>query len=214
MDRSQPWSVKGIDPETRQAAKMAARRAGLTVGAWLNQAIRRAAAEELGMPAPGRPESPAQAPPHTFGAVPYPQPYAATDRADPAGGAAPQLPSPAVETLLDALRRQTEEVKAAIRDSTEELRFNTDKIQPLSERIRPMSERIETIAGRLEQVGEVDRRLTEAERKAERASLQITPLERTLTRLFERLDGDDRLPAPDYDGRYRRRGLLGKIFGD
>ena len=34
-----PWSVKGIEPEAREAAKQAARRAGMTLGAWLNQAI-------------------------------------------------------------------------------------------------------------------------------------------------------------------------------
>ncbi|NIJ42908.1 localization factor PodJL [Parvibaculum indicum] len=34
-----PWSVKGIEPEAREAAKQAARRSGLTLGAWLNQVI-------------------------------------------------------------------------------------------------------------------------------------------------------------------------------
>lgn len=34
-----PWSVKGIEPEVREAAKIAARRAGLTVGEWLNSVI-------------------------------------------------------------------------------------------------------------------------------------------------------------------------------
>lgn len=36
---SNPWSVKGIDPKTRGAAKEAARRSGQTLGEWLNQAI-------------------------------------------------------------------------------------------------------------------------------------------------------------------------------
>ena len=34
-----PWSVKGIDPETREAAKDAARRSGMTLGEWLNTKI-------------------------------------------------------------------------------------------------------------------------------------------------------------------------------
>src|SRR5262245_6169376 len=34
-----PWSVKGIEPEVREAAKDAARRSGLTLGEWLNNAI-------------------------------------------------------------------------------------------------------------------------------------------------------------------------------
>ncbi len=34
-----PWSVKGIDQETREAAKDAARRSGMTLGEWLNTMI-------------------------------------------------------------------------------------------------------------------------------------------------------------------------------
>ncbi len=34
-----PWSVKGIEPEVREAAKHAARRAGMTLGEWLNGVI-------------------------------------------------------------------------------------------------------------------------------------------------------------------------------
>jgi localization factor PodJL len=39
MAASAPWSVKGIDPKTREAAKESARRAGMTLGEWLNQRI-------------------------------------------------------------------------------------------------------------------------------------------------------------------------------
>lgn len=34
-----PWSVKGVEPEAREAAKAAARRAGMTLGQWLNHVI-------------------------------------------------------------------------------------------------------------------------------------------------------------------------------
>ncbi len=34
-----PWSVKGIEPEIREAAKVAARKSGMTLGEWLNSAI-------------------------------------------------------------------------------------------------------------------------------------------------------------------------------
>lgn len=37
-----PWSVKGVSAEARQAAKDAAQAAGMTIGAWLNLAIRQA----------------------------------------------------------------------------------------------------------------------------------------------------------------------------
>jgi localization factor PodJL len=34
-----PWSVKGIGPDVREAAKLAARRSGMTLGEWLNSTI-------------------------------------------------------------------------------------------------------------------------------------------------------------------------------
>jgi localization factor PodJL len=39
MSGPTPWSVKGIDPRAREAAREAARARGLTIGEWLNQAI-------------------------------------------------------------------------------------------------------------------------------------------------------------------------------
>ncbi|MCH2393330.1 MULTISPECIES: hypothetical protein [Oceanibaculum] len=45
MAQISPWSVKGVSPEDREAAKRAARQAGLPVGAWLSQAIRHAGQE-------------------------------------------------------------------------------------------------------------------------------------------------------------------------
>jgi localization factor PodJL len=48
MATSLPWSVKGVDPRTRDAAKTAARRAGMTLGEWLDSKIR----EEAGEPDP------------------------------------------------------------------------------------------------------------------------------------------------------------------
>ncbi len=35
-----PWSVKGIEPDAREAAKQAARRSGMTLGEWLNSTIK------------------------------------------------------------------------------------------------------------------------------------------------------------------------------
>lgn len=49
MANSLPWSVKGVDPRTRDAAKAAARRAGMTLGEWLDHKIR----DESGEAEPG-----------------------------------------------------------------------------------------------------------------------------------------------------------------
>lgn len=45
MATSLPWSVKGVDPRTRDAAKAAARRAGMTLGEWLDSKILEEAAD-------------------------------------------------------------------------------------------------------------------------------------------------------------------------
>jgi localization factor PodJL len=45
-----PWSVKGIEPETREAAKDAARRSGMTLGEWLNSKILDSADEQNSAP--------------------------------------------------------------------------------------------------------------------------------------------------------------------
>ena len=46
-----PWSVKGIDDQARQAAKSAAKDAGLTLGQWLNSIILETAESSSGHPA-------------------------------------------------------------------------------------------------------------------------------------------------------------------
>ncbi len=50
MATSLPWSVKGVDPRTRDAAKAAARRAGMTLGEWLDNKIRDEAEDATAAP--------------------------------------------------------------------------------------------------------------------------------------------------------------------
>ena len=45
MNKAVPWSIKGVDLDTREAAKEAARRDGVTLGEWINRAISDRAAE-------------------------------------------------------------------------------------------------------------------------------------------------------------------------
>jgi localization factor PodJL len=58
MNSALSWSIKGIDPETREAAKIAARKSGMTLGQWLNSKII-ATADEVGEAAP-LPQPPAR----------------------------------------------------------------------------------------------------------------------------------------------------------
>jgi localization factor PodJL len=46
MKLSVPWSVKGIRPETRETAREAARRSGMSLGEWLNTVILHQAADD------------------------------------------------------------------------------------------------------------------------------------------------------------------------
>src|ERR1700691_2284035 len=41
MKSGGPWNLRGLRPETREAARDAARRSGMSVGEWLNSVIQR-----------------------------------------------------------------------------------------------------------------------------------------------------------------------------
>lgn len=49
--REAAWAIRGVPPETQSAAKVAARRAGMTLGAWIDSRIRAAAMAEVKGPA-------------------------------------------------------------------------------------------------------------------------------------------------------------------
>lgn len=44
---AQNWNIKGIEPETRQKVTMAAKKAGLTIGAYVNRKLLDAATQDL-----------------------------------------------------------------------------------------------------------------------------------------------------------------------
>ncbi len=45
--REQPWSIRGVSAEAKTAAGMAAKRGGVTLGAWLDRVVMDAASEQL-----------------------------------------------------------------------------------------------------------------------------------------------------------------------
>ena len=59
MSGAQSWSVKGIDPKVREAAREAAARQGMSLGEYLNQAL----AGQGGAPSNAAPTAPAHTPP-------------------------------------------------------------------------------------------------------------------------------------------------------
>jgi len=46
MNRAAAWSVRGVGRETRETAEEAARRAGMTLGEWLDEVVADQAAEQ------------------------------------------------------------------------------------------------------------------------------------------------------------------------
>jgi localization factor PodJL len=154
-----PWSVKGVDPEAREAAKIAARKAGLTVGAWLNQMIRQSASDQLrgsgsaqpGGGAPGygqqnRPDHPANqraqneryfsgnegwdTPPQQPG---YQPGYGAHPTPQP--GMSPP-PAPTIQAVFESIQRLSSRIEQAEKRTS-------DTIAPIVEKIAELGEQLE-----------------------------------------------------------------------
>lgn len=152
-----PWSVKGVDPEAREAAKIAARKAGLTVGAWLNQMIRQSASDQLrgsgsaqpggGAPGYGQPNRPdhranqrAQNEQYFSGNegwdMPPQQPgYAANPQPQP--GMAPP-PAPTIQAVFESIQRLSSQIEHAEKRTA-------DTIAPIVEKVAEMSAQLEKI---------------------------------------------------------------------
>jgi localization factor PodJL len=111
--RPVPWHVKGIHPDTREAAREAARRSGLSVGAWLNSLIINAADQDV---PPGEPAAPAaQSVPHNPAAAPGPGP--AGEHISTIGRQIDEL-----KWRIDSLSRGDSARQAAVSAATEEMR--------------------------------------------------------------------------------------------
>jgi localization factor PodJL len=115
-----PWSVKGIDPETREAAKVAARRAGVPVGAWLTQVIRQAAVTQVKGPPPAREEMPTAA--------------------APAGDGTARVPTLTMQTIFENLQKLLGRVER-IEEAAE--RAAAPSVAPLERAVVRISERLD-----------------------------------------------------------------------
>ena len=114
------WVLEGVEPEAQEAAKLAAKRAGLPLGTWISQTLMTAAAVELKRGA----STPAQ-PPFTTTAT--------------SGGHQP--PTLTTEMLLDNIRRLSQRIETAEQRTSE-------AIAPLSEKMAHLSERVEEVSTR------------------------------------------------------------------
>lgn len=126
MKPSSPWSVKGVEPEAREAAKMAARRAGMPVGAWLSHTIRKVASEQL-RSGPGA---------HAARTQSFSQPL--PDGTEPRSTARP--PAPTTEAVLESINRLAAKLEASEQRTAETLAPLTDKVRNLSDQMEEIKE--------------------------------------------------------------------------
>lgn len=129
MTPKTPWSVKGVDPEAREAAKMAARKAGVTVGVWLNQTIRIAASQQLksGFSEPLYP--------------PPPGPGYAHPGYDPSSSPPPGATQPPALTLETVLKN-IQNLSAKIQETEDR---TAEAIAPISSRIQELARQMDDV---------------------------------------------------------------------
>ena len=161
MKPTSPWSVKGIDPEAREAAKLAARKAGVSLGTWLNHTIRAAATKELKRTAdpdyieqPGydyRTYGPTMAP---ASAAPGP---ARTEGPTPHDA---QPPAPTLQAIFESVQKLTNRLE------TTETR-TTEAIEPIVQKVDELANQIEKVQSRTD--------------------LSTAPVERAVMRIADRL---------------------------
>jgi len=121
MNEPVSWVLEGVEPEAQEAAKLAAKRAGIPLGTWISQTLMTAAAVELKR---GTGAS-AQAP--------------FVSNATSGGGHQP--PALTTEMLLDNIRRLSQRIETAEQRTTE-------AIAPLSEKMAHLTERVEEVSTR------------------------------------------------------------------
>ncbi|MDF1720454.1 MAG: hypothetical protein P1U65_07260 [Minwuia sp.] len=214
MSTETPWSVRGVEPETREAAKMAARRAGLTLGHWLNRTIRNAVAEELGS-GHGTTGDLAQLP-----------------------ALANDMLLAAIQEQLDAQRAAIEatlqqgrsganddaspetthlhEISEPAAEPNERMQAEFDEIKLLIHDylglLLPVAEPVQALSRQLEDMNNLAKDVRRSAEAAERAAASVLPLERAVLRMTGAVPDD----AKDVHERVQdRRGSgLGKLFGN
>ena len=185
MAKVSPWSVKGVEPEAREAAKIAARRAGLTLGQWLNSTIRATAAQQLATPssAPQDAMSSDLAPyDESAGFTGHHETYAGqtVNRATPYGMVyRAHPPAPTNETIFENLINLSNRI--------ERTEMKTEAA------VTPLADQVEQLSGQVEQVTE------QVERVKSQAGVSTAPVERAVQRLTERLEKIEATRKADKD---------------
>jgi len=154
-----PWSVKGIDRDARAAAKLAARRSGLTLGAWLNQMIRETAGEQLRQYGPRVEPAHRVEPTHRVDLT-HEEAYARVNGTAPPP-ARERMPPADLRAIHDSLQQLAQRMEAA------ETR-TSGLVEPIANQLRDLRQQVSDTRGR--------------------PGITTAPFERALLRLAERLD--------------------------
>ncbi|MGO4285196.1 hypothetical protein [Bosea sp. TAB14] len=189
MANSLPWSVKGVDPRTRDAAKAAARRAGMTLGEWLDHKIRDESEE-------AQPAMAATAPPEQLDIAALSERLARlsqTQTETAARAPTPQRQERATSVIAEAIksigeriveieRRAVEPRQQAGEDRSPRLAFSRDGLAAAVTDIRTRQRLL-------------DRDESEAPRPAQASQDRISALREDLRDLSARLSPDARRAA-------------------
>jgi localization factor PodJL len=185
MATNSPWSVKGVDPEAREAAKIDARKQGVNVGRWLSQTILAAASEELRSKR-GHDES------LDDGVRAAASSHAEPVRESPGvnGGTTGGPPALAPEAVLESIHKLATRI--------EESEHRT------SETIRPIAEKVNELGS---QIDDMKSRTGASTAPVERAMMRLSE---RLDRIEDTDKGAQARPSRTSDSG---SGLLGRLFG-
>jgi localization factor PodJL len=163
--RPVPWHVKGVHPDARDVAREAARRSGLSVGAWLNSLIIEAADKDVPPDEPGTPV------PHGAGPLRNPRP-AAPPAADHIASIGRQIDE--LKWRIDTLSRDDSTRHAAVSAATEEMRSAR-----LAEAIARIDSQLERLGGK-KRAAPAERNEVEPDTGVDAALAEITARQHAL----------------------------------
>lgn len=156
--------AEDIEPEAREAAKLAARKAGVPIGAWLSQTILKAATEELKHSRNGN---------------------AHASRFDaPRGNERPSgrghVPAPTHAMVIESIQRLAGRIEEAEQHTAETLR-------PLAEKVSKLSQRIDEVGSRSEvSTAPMERALTRLTERLEKLEAEKSGKDSGRRGLFSR----------------------------
>lgn len=185
MATNSPWSVKGVDPEAREAAKIAARKQGVNVGRWLSQTILAAASEELRSKRGDSDERINDA----GGGHTQAREDQSYDHGPQSEGPAGGPPALTPEAVLESIQKLATRIE--------------ESEQRTSEAIRPIADK----------VGELGEQIDEIKTKSGGSTAPVERAMMRLSERLDRMEDTSKAPSRPSRTSESGGGLLGRLFG-